>query len=78
MRPPIWVATAKPMKKKSRNTPASLACLPSEICAYSLENRNSGTNTSIAMPRTRFSTRNVRLRKMSMSISGDSVRRWTR
>ena len=38
--------------------------LPSEIWAYSLAKKKIGTNTSIEMPSTRFSTRNGRIRKM--------------
>ena len=51
---------------------------PSEICAYSLPKKNTGMNTRLVMPSTRFSTRNGRMRKMLTRISGDSVRTSTK
>ena len=39
--------------------------LAEAICAYSLAKKKTGTKTSIAMPSTRFSTRNGRIRKIS-------------
>ena len=78
IRPPTWAAITNPMKKKSRNTPASEDVLPSEIWAYSLAKKNTGMNTVVAMPSTMFSTRNGRTRKMLTWISGDSVRSSTR
>ena len=66
------------MKKNSRNTPAWEAVLPSAICAYSLAKKNTGTNTSMDTPSTRFSTRNGRMRKMLTWMSGDGVRSSTK
>src|SRR5579871_3003581 len=77
-RPPIWDATTKPKKKYRRYTPACWAGLPSEICAYSLATKNTGTKASIAMPSTRFSTANARIRKMRTWIRGTAVRSSTR
>ena len=45
--------------------------LPSAICAYSLAKKNTGMNTSMVMPSTRFSTRKARMRKMLTCMSGD-------
>ena len=68
----------KPMKKYSRKRPACEAVLPSAIWAYSLAKKNTGTNTSMEMPSTRFSTRNGRMRKMLTWMSGDAVRSSTK
>ncbi len=74
MRPAIWAAITNPRKKYSRNSPVSVDDLPNEIWAYSLAKKKIGTNTSIEMPSTRFSTKNGRILKMLTCISGSSVR----
>ena len=61
MRPPIWAATTKPMKKYRRKRPASDAVLPRAIWAYSLAKKKTGTKASMAIPSTRFSTRKARI-----------------
>ncbi len=78
IRPPIWAATTKPAKKHSSRRLACEGVLPSEIWAYSLAKKNTGTNTSIETPSTRFSTKNGRIRKMSTWISGEVVRASTK
>ena len=66
------------MKKYRRKRPASEADLPREIWAYSLAKKNTGMKASMEIPRTRFSTKNGRMRKMRTCISGDSVRSSTK
>ncbi len=58
--------------------PASEGVLPRAIWAYSLAKKNTGTNTSMVIASTRFSTRKGRMRKMCTSISGEEVRSSTK
>ena len=74
IRPPIWAAITKPTKKYSSTRLALEAFLAREIWAYSLAKKKIGTNASMAMPSTRFSTRKGRFWKMLTCISGESVR----
>ncbi|MGO8873002.1 MAG: hypothetical protein ACLQPH_16680 [Acidimicrobiales bacterium] len=48
--------------------------MPNEIWAYSLAKKKTGMKASMEMPRTRFSTKKARIRKMPTCISGDGVR----
>ena len=70
-RPPIWAATTKPRKKKSRNIPASDAVLCRAICAYSLAKKKIGMNAIMEIISTRFSTVKARMRKMETAMSGE-------
>ena len=78
IRPPICANTTKPMKKYKISRLEVVAFSPRAICPYNLAKKNTGMNTSIEMPSTRFSTRNGLIRKMLTWISGDSVRSSTR
>ncbi len=68
----------KPMKKYNRKRPALEAVSPREIWAYSLAKKNTGTKASMDTPRTMFSTRKARMRKMCTAMSGDAVRSSTK
>jgi hypothetical protein len=74
IRPPICAAITNPMKKYRMNRPASEDDLPSAIWAYSLPKKNTGMKASMETPRTRFSTKKARMRKMRTCISGEGVR----
>ena len=62
------------MKKNRRKRPACDADFARAIWAYSLAKKNTGTKTSMATPRTTFSTRNARIRNIWTCMSGDVVR----